>query len=205
VITFCDGPATLGWAYGCISVICDYTRYPERTRFAEIPTRRSLQRTRHRQSAIALLRGWRNMDKGDDQSFEAPPKRRNHPGLETGARPMLLVLSYAVVMGVVATALGAVAASGTAGRTKIVVWVAVTTVLTVGAVGVADSVIVALFKRRRRSGHYPVRVSQVAISTRRTLEAHNKAASDQQGRSAADSNLREHRRLVQPDVAERRQ
>jgi hypothetical protein len=107
-----------------------------------------------RQSATAMSGGPAEVDKRADtlvvdsaKSYENPIFRRGIP-----------VLSYGIVMGLVTTSLGALVASGLAGRAQILVWVGVTGVLAVGAVGSADlavDVVLKLLTRQERRNSGP--------------------------------------------------
>lgn len=92
------------------------------------------------------------MDKYPDVVFEDAVRSRDNAAPLPRVRRSLPVLSYGVVMGLVTTALGAFAASGLTGSVQIFVWVGVTGVLAVGAVGAADLAVGSVLKLLMRPG-----------------------------------------------------
>lgn len=138
-------------------------------------------------------------------SLEMPTGPPESAGSRPGLRPVLL-LSYGVVMGLVTTALGALASSGVSGQVKLVTWIGVTTFLAAGAVWIADTVFVALLRsplRREQRDRDALGLFRVPLSARQ-LQPHQKSAyGNEHRRTAADTHLHQDRRLIHPDVADR--
>jgi len=87
------------------------------------------------------------MDKKVETSFQAPCATSNRAETRFSRRLSLHVISYGVVAGLTTTALGAFVASGVTGPAKTLLWIFVTGVLAVGAVGLADPAVVSLIRR----------------------------------------------------------
>lgn len=90
--------------------------------------------------------GLAEIDKGTD----APPAGTTGPRESFFPHLTLPLVSYGVVMGLVTTALGGFATSGLSGGALIVVWIIVTGVLAVGAIGLADPAVDAALKLLRQ-------------------------------------------------------
>jgi hypothetical protein len=144
------------------------------------------------------------MNEDRPRSSKASARVPGDSGSRVSMRLVVLSLSYCVVMGMVTTALGALAASGVTGRVKVVVWVGVTVVLAVGAIGIADTVIFALLGRSARSDRRSPGFSGPALPAHGSLEAdHGGADGNEERRPASHVHFHQHRRLVHPDVADR--
>jgi hypothetical protein len=87
------------------------------------------------------------MDKEGESTLQAACATTSHTDTKFTRRLGLQLLVYGATAGLVTTALGAFVSSGLTGPAKIVLWVLVTGVLAVGAIGLSDPVVVVLVRR----------------------------------------------------------
>lgn len=90
------------------------------------------------------------MDKKSETTLRAPYAAADHAKTGFSRRLAFQVVAYGATAGLVTTALGAFASSRVSGTAKIVLWIIVTGVLAVGAIGLADPAFALLVRRHRR-------------------------------------------------------
>jgi hypothetical protein len=90
------------------------------------------------------------MDKKGETTLQAPYATTGHAKTGFSRRLAFQLVAYGATAGLVTTALGALASSGVTGTAKIVLWIFVTGVLAVGAIGLADPAFVLLIRRHWR-------------------------------------------------------
>jgi hypothetical protein len=87
------------------------------------------------------------MDDKGESTLQAAFARTSHPETRFTWRLGFQLLVYGATAGLVTTALGAFVSSGLSGPTKIFLWILVTGILAVGAIGLSDPVVVVLVRR----------------------------------------------------------